>query len=134
MSGPASTSDTSRDDAIIRVAAYHRRDLDPTAINCNPAELEPSLVNSFTRNPVFKLGSLRALPVELLTAILLQLDLDSVLRFSHANNYAKSPIAGIWEYRKVRELAPQYLYAAFRTGVSSRLGVSTLYAALVTKG
>ena len=74
--------------------------------------------------------------MELLTAVLLELDLEPALRFSHANNCAKSLIASIWEYRKVRELAPQCLYAAFRTGLLflSSLGVSALYAALVTKG
>lgn len=134
MNNPIFTSDTSCDDDIIRVAAYHRRDIDLTVVNCNPAELEPSLFSSSSPNPVFKLGSLGVLPAELLIAILLQLDLESALRFSHANNSAKSFTADIWEYRKARELAPQCLHAAFRTGVSSSLGVSALYAALVTKG
>lgn len=134
MSGPSSTSNTSHNDAIIRVAAYHRRDLDLTVVHCNPAELESSLFKSFSQNPAAKLGSLAVLPAELLTAVLLQLDLESALRFSHANNCAKSLLAGTREYRKVRELALQCLHAAFRTGVSSSLGVSALYAALVTKG
>lgn len=132
MSNLIFTSDTSRNNAIIRVAAYHRQDLDLTVVNCNPAELEPSLFNSFSPNPVFELGSLKVLPAELLITVLLQLDLESALRFSHTNNYAKSFIAGIWECRKARELVPQCLHAAFHTSVSSSLGVSALYAAVVT--
>ncbi|MBE3043682.1 hypothetical protein IMZ48_14150 [Candidatus Bathyarchaeota archaeon] len=126
-------SEAGHDDVIIRVASYHRHDLDQAVIHFNPAILPPSFFRIFGRDPVSSLGLLEALPLELLTAILLHLDLQSALRFSHANNRAKNTIAGTYQYRRVREHAQQVLRAAFHTGLASSLGISDLHAALVTK-
>lgn len=129
-----STSD--HDDAIIRVASYHRRDFNLAVIHSNTSQLDSfglSLFKSFSRNPVSTLGPLEALPLELLTTTCLLLDLQSAFCFSHVNSRAKEVIASIWEYRQIREHALQCLWAAFRTGMAPKFGVSALYTALVTK-
>lgn len=131
---PLSTGD--HEDAIIRVASYHRLDFNLAVIHSSTAQLDSprsSLFRSFGRDPVSTLGPLEALPPELLTTIFLSLDLQSAFRFSHVNSRAKELIAGIWEYRQTREHALQCLWAAFRTGVAPNFGVSAIYAALVTE-
>lgn len=124
------------DDAIIRVASYHRRDFNLAVIHSSPAQLDSSgtsLFKGFGRNPDSTLGPLEVLPLELLSIILLLLDLQSAFRFSHVNNRAKKLIADIWEYRQTREHVLQCLQAALRTRTASSFGVSALYIALVTK-
>ena len=126
-------SDASHDDDIIRVASYHRHDLDQAVIHCNPASLASSVFKSFCRDSVSSLGLLEALPLELLTAVCLRLDLQSALCFSHANSRAKDIIASTYQYRRVREHAQQVLRAAFHTDQAPNLGISDLHSALVTK-
>ena len=128
-------STRSRDDAIIRVAAYHRRDFNLATLHrttpLNSSEL--SLFRSFNRNSGSTLGDLDILPPEILTAITLLLDLQSALQFSHTNTRAKDLIAGIHEYRQTRDHALQCLWAAFTTRVASTLCISAIHTALVTR-
>lgn len=130
---PISTSD--QDDAIVRVASYYRRDYNLAVIHPT-IPLDSSgltLFKSFRRDSASTLGLLETLPPELLKTVFLLLDLQSALRFSHANTRAKDLIAGTWEYRQTRDHALQCLWAAFQTRVASNLGVSLIYTALKTK-
>ena len=88
---------SNHDDAIVRVASYHRRDFNLAVIHSNSTITPPesTLFESFTRDSVSTLGHLEVLPAEILTNISLLLDLQSAFQFSHVNTRAKDLIAGI---------------------------------------
>ena len=75
-------------DAVLRAAAYHRKDYCYSVIWFSPREhvgIRQSIATPFWRNSNMGLGSLDRLPFELLHNVLLPLDMHSVFNFRQTN-------------------------------------------------
>ncbi|KAK3689593.1 cyclin-like F-box [Podospora appendiculata] len=104
-------------DAVIRVAAYHRRDFELAVIRSRPSEHDPvraSVADPFPSAPVSYLGTLERLPVELLSSICFFLDVRSCFKF--------------------RQHGLESLCAVLRTGIARYLTISDLYRPLCAAG
>ena len=121
---------------ILRVTAYHRKDLDPTVIfaDQHPCIRALSTIyqafGSFARS---RLGHLSRLPLEILHEIFHYLDLSSALRFSHVNRNARQAIGSMKEYRHVRVYAKSTLYGLFESNLASRTYIDSVHAALCNR-
>ena len=79
------------------------------------------------------LGNLDALPFELRTAILLDLDLQSLAQFRTINRRARFLIDNIPEYRDLVKHGPSLRRATLSTRIAPSLPCRTLYTALRTQ-
>ncbi|KAI9792978.1 MAG: hypothetical protein M1816_001300 [Peltula sp. TS41687] len=76
------------------------------------------------------LGTLDALPLELLHDVLLQLDLQSLTTLRAVNRYARCSIDGLHKYKTIIGHAPNVLRAALAVGAAAWISCNTLYAIL----
>ena len=123
-------------DAILRVASYHRRDLDCAVIKANPGQHDHVRLSFFKILGTSRsscLGRLQHLPLELISSICLWLDVHSALKFNQANRRTREIIASIPQYRQLGEHALECLWALFRTGLAPHIDISTLHSALATE-
>ncbi|KAL8285559.1 hypothetical protein RB597_002568 [Gaeumannomyces tritici] len=129
---------------ILRVVAYHRRDWDEIGIRPDPDEKAKrprvhgvSLLDVFERPDSQQpwsasLGPLSRLPPELLAAVLLELDVLSVVRFRAVNNLARHAASALPQYRAVAAHAPVALRALLRTGAAARTALRDLHGLVVS--
>ncbi|KAK3317831.1 F-box domain-containing protein [Cercophora scortea] len=124
-------------DAVIRVAAYHRRDFELTVIRSSPAEhdpVRPSVVDPFPSAPITGLGALERLPLELLSSICFLLDIRSCFILRQVNRRAREVVSSLYNYRAVAKHGLETLRAVLRTGVARYLTISDLYRPLCLGG
>jgi hypothetical protein len=99
----------------------------PTVIKAstttNPSTTAPAV-------PVSPLGTVSKVPAELVIAILLELDISSLLRFRHVNRPAREFVSTLLEYLAVVEVAAPLLLSTVRSGISDYLTIASLYRAL----
>jgi hypothetical protein len=110
------------EDAILRVAAYHRHDYDLVVIRSPPHEHAPvrdSITQPFSTPSVSSLGDFREFPVEIMSAICLNMDLPSLFRFRQVNRLARAIVTNLRPYRDVVNHALE----AFRTAMRTRIGI-----------
>ncbi|CCF37277.1 F-box domain-containing protein [Colletotrichum higginsianum] len=122
--------------SILRVTSYHRKDFDLAVIHLNPHKfgyIRSSLFKSFASSLDANLGRLESFPLEILTSVCLFLDISTAFHFSHVNRRAREIVATIREYRQLSEHAIDCVCALLRTGVASRVSITSLYSALSTK-
>lgn len=128
-------SEPCQDDAIIRVAAYHRRDFAHAVVHSVPSEHDPvrnSVAEPFPSAAVSDLGALDRLPLELISSICLCLDVRSCFKFRQINRRARQIVSGLYKYRAVAEHGLESLRAVLRTDISRYFTVPDLYRPLCT--
>lgn len=131
----ASAQESLDSEAILRVTSYHRRDWDYAVISAAPGQHDGVRASLFGVSGSFGgsgLGSLQRLPLELMSAICLLLDIRSALAFSQANRRSREVTSSIPHYRQLSEHALHCMWALFRTGLAAHTGVTTLHALLST--
>ncbi|KAI3390739.1 hypothetical protein diail_8774 [Diaporthe ilicicola] len=131
----ASAQESLDSEAILRVTSYHRRDWDYAVISAAPGQHDGVRASLFGVSGSFggsDLGSLQRLPLELISAICLLLDIRSALAFSQANRRSREVTSSIRQYRQLSEHALHCMWALFRTGLAAYTGVTTLHALLST--
>ena len=89
-------------------------------------------VGRHTLQPVFSLGELDVLPLELLTTVLAQLDLQSLTDFRRVNQRAMGLINSIPQYQVVVEHASDALRGMLSIGSASFSTIEDLYDKLCT--
>lgn len=123
-------------DAIVRVAAYHRRDFELSTIWFPAREhvgIRQSIATSSPRTPDAGLGTLDRLPLELLQKILLCLDMQSLFNFRQANLRSRQTADSLYEYQRVVSHGLNLFCALLRTRLAVDVSLSDFYQALCTK-
>lgn len=123
-------------DAIIRVAAYHRKDYCRSVIWFSPREhvsIHPSIATPFRRAPSTGLGSLDRLPLELLHDILLRLDMYSLFNLRQANLSSRQTVDSLKQYQMVVSHGLNLFCALLRTRLATGVSLFDFYYALCTK-
>ncbi|RSL90980.1 hypothetical protein CEP51_000473 [Fusarium floridanum] len=120
---------------ILDVCSYHRTDYDICLIRTRPHKLEaiaPSLQTCFDTEPSSELGFLDRFTPELLVKILLQMDIESYLRFRQVNRRARAIATRLREYELVSTHGLEGLTALMRTRMTANFTIRDLYKSLVT--
>lgn len=124
------------EEAIIRVAAFHCQDYDQAVICSEPHKHDPvlpSIVELFPTSSACETSVRGRLPIELIFAVCLLLDVRSCFRLRQANRRARCIVSSLNEYRAVATHGLEALRAALRTGIASRLTITDLYQPLCTR-
>lgn len=119
-----------QEDALLRVATYHRRDFDLVVIRSplrEHAPVLPFIAQPFPTAPTSNPGTLGRLPAELMTAICLFLDIQSCFQFRQVSRWARILVSGLPEYRHVAHHALEALRAVLRTGLAPHFNFGALY-------
>lgn len=131
MSSPAVTE--AEEDAIIRVASYHRTDREKMVIHFLDGAhrgVQTSIRAAFSSQsskPTAGLGAFDRLPLEITQQICLNLDVQSCFRFRQVNRRAREAVSSIPVYRTVTELGLACLAALLRTGIGWVHTLSDIY-------
>ncbi|KAK3361002.1 hypothetical protein B0T24DRAFT_513652, partial [Lasiosphaeria ovina] len=123
-------------DAIVRAAAYHRKDFCRSVIWFSPREhagIRMSIATPFQRTSNTGLGSLDQLPLELLYDILLRLDMYSIFNFRQTNLKSRETVDSLKEYQAVVSHGLNLLCALLRTRLAISVSLSDFYRAFCTK-
>lgn len=123
-------------DAIVRTAAYHRKDYSRSVIWFSPREhvgIRPSIATPFRRAYYTGLGSLDRLPPELLLDVMLRLDLHSLFNFRQTNLRSRQTADSLKQYQMVVSHGLNLLRALLRTRLAVGVSVPDLYYVLCTK-
>ncbi|AEO53072.1 hypothetical protein MYCTH_2051335 [Thermothelomyces thermophilus ATCC 42464] len=123
-------------DAIVRAAAYHRKDYCRSVIWFSPREhvgIRPSIATPFPRTPDTGLGSLCRLPLELLHDVLLHLDIRSLFNFRQVNLSSRQTVDSLHQYQMVVSHGLNLLCALLRTRLAIGISLLDFYHALCTK-
>ncbi|KAL2018600.1 hypothetical protein VTK56DRAFT_570 [Thermocarpiscus australiensis] len=124
-----------QEEALLRVAAYHRHDFDLMVIRSPPSQHDPvrsSIAQAFPDSPAASLGILSRLPTEILFSTLKYLDVLSCFRFRQVNRQARVALSALWEYRDIATHALEVLRSVLRTGLATRFTLSDLHRPLCT--
>lgn len=123
-------------DAIVRAAAYHRKDYCLSVIWFSPREhldIRLSISTAFQRTSNTGLGSLDRLPLELLYDVLLRLDMYSLFKFRHTNFRSGQTVNSLKEYQMVVSHGLNLFCALLRTRLAIDVSLFDFYHALCTK-
>ncbi|KAM6513578.1 hypothetical protein FALCPG4_015969 [Fusarium falciforme] len=94
--------------------------------------IAPYLQTCFDTEPTSELGFLDRFTPELLIEIILQMDIESYLRFRQVNRRARAVATRIREYKLVSTHGLEGLTAMMRTRMTANFTIRDLYEALVT--
>lgn len=122
-------------DAVVRVAAYPRRDWDIAVARVNPAHhdaVRHSLLQPPT-DPTATLGRLDVFPTEVLNEVCLHLDIGSLFSFRHVNKRASQAVHGLPSYQLLVEHAFDAWCVVLRTGIAPYYTLPNLTVALHTE-
>ncbi|KAK4131537.1 hypothetical protein BT67DRAFT_152110 [Trichocladium antarcticum] len=123
-------------DAIVRAAAYHRKDFCHSVIWFSSREhvgIRSSIATPFPRTPDTGLGPLGRLPLELLHDVLLRLDIRSLFSFRQANLNSRQTVDSLHQYQMVVAHGLNLLCALLRTRLAIGISLLDFYHALCTK-
>lgn len=118
---PAASMSPAQVDDILRIAAYHRTDFD-LAVVWFPAREHAAVtksISSIFRESTTSLRELDRLPLELVNAICLQLDMESLFAFRQVNLRARQIVTSLPEYKLITTHALNCLCALLRTKSAS---------------
>jgi hypothetical protein len=121
--------------AIIRTVAYHRKDFD-LAVTWFPPSVHSGVASSLAadhRKPLSPLGTLDTLPLELITNICLQLDIQSLFRLRQVNTRAQQIVNTLHEYRIIIKHALNAFLALLRTRRIPGVTLQEIYSLLCTQ-
>ncbi|KAI0506803.1 hypothetical protein F5B22DRAFT_437936 [Xylaria bambusicola] len=128
--------DEEQTDAIVRTAAYHRKDYCLSVIWFSPREhvdIRPSLATPFRRTSNVGLGSLDRLPLELLYDTLFRLDMHSLFKFRQTNLRSRQTVDSLKQYQLVVSYGLNLLCALLRTRLAIGISLLDFYNVLCTK-
>jgi hypothetical protein len=126
--------ETKDESHIIRVASYHREDYDTAVIHFPSHEQNVMKNTNLAESANFStLGDLQLLPVELLHMVFEHFNAGSIFRFRHVNRRAAALIAEFPPFKLVVSHALGPLRALLQTGISSRVSLAQIVAALRTR-
>ncbi|KAI4153655.1 MAG: hypothetical protein LQ340_002179 [Diploschistes diacapsis] len=117
-------------DALLRIAAYCRKDLDRAAIWFPPDEhtgIPSSMSRSFPREPHPGLDFLGVLPLELLHYILLYLDLLSLFRFRQTSLLARQAVSSLPYYQLLASHGLPCFRALLLTRLAGHISLPAFY-------
>lgn len=123
-------------DAIIRTAAYHRKDLDLSVIWFSPAQhvnIRQSIATPFQQTSSAGLGSLDRLPLELLHDTLLRLDVYSLFKFRQTNRRSREAVDSLKQYQMIVLHGLNLFCALLRTRLAVGISLLDFYIALCLK-
>ncbi|KAK2005360.1 hypothetical protein LZ32DRAFT_612164 [Colletotrichum eremochloae] len=123
-------------DAIVRAAAYHRKDYCQSVIWFSPrthAGIRSSIATPFQRVSNTGLGSLDRLPLELFHDVLLYLDMHSLFNFRQTNVRSRQAVDSLKQYEMVATHGLNLLCALLRTQIATDISLFEFYDALCTK-
>ncbi|KAI1271330.1 hypothetical protein F5Y07DRAFT_22582 [Xylaria sp. FL0933] len=123
-------------DAIVRAAAYHRKDYCRSVIWFSPREhvgIRLSVATPFRRTSYTGLGSLDRLPLELLHDVLLRLDMHSLFNFRQTNLRSRQTVDSLKQYRVAVSHGLNLFCALLRTRLAISVSLLDFYYALCTK-
>lgn len=123
-------------DAIVRTAAYHRKDYCLSVIWYSPREhvdIRLSIATPFRRTSNAGLGSLDRLPLELLHDTLFRLDMHSLFKFRQINLRSRQMVDSLNQYRLVVSHGLNLFCALLRTRLAVGISLFDFYNALCTK-
>ncbi|KAL9566543.1 hypothetical protein ACKAV7_009458 [Fusarium commune] len=123
-------------DAIVRTAAYHRKDYCLSVIWFSPGEhvdIHPSIATPFQRTSNVGLGSLHRLPLELLRDTLVRLDVHSLFKFRQTNLRSRQTVDSLKQYQKIVLHGMNLLCALLRTRIAVDVSLLDFYNALCLK-
>ncbi|PGH28880.1 hypothetical protein GX50_08368 [[Emmonsia] crescens] len=133
---PGFRSERQRDEDIIRVASYYRRDFDLAVTQIDPHEhkgIRNSVAHPFVSSPSAALGSLEVLPLEILQEIFLLLDIKSLFQVRDVNLRAREVIYTLRGYKSIMSYAFEPLCVILRTKIASWFTIHDLYNVLCTR-
>lgn len=116
------------------VCGYHRRDFDLAVTWFAPDE-HASIAGSIAttvREPATSLAVLDSLPLELIHAIILQMDVRTAFHFRQINLRARQVVNQLHEYKIVAAHALNGFCALLRTGTAERITLAELYRCICT--
>lgn len=131
------TIDPDQHAAILRVAAYHRRDFELIVVCSDPQKhstIQPFISEPFSNPPSAALGTMRHLPSEVLAEICSYLDILSSFRLRQVNRMARQVVSELPAYRDLSRYGLESLRTALRTGIADWFLLSDLYCTLCTSG
>jgi hypothetical protein len=123
-------------DAIVRAAAYYRRDYCLSVIWFSPREhvgIRQSIVTPFQRTSATGLGTLNRLPLELLHDILLCLDMHSLFKLRQTNLSSRQTVDSLNQYNVVVSHGLSLFCALLRTQLAIGVSLFDFCNALYTK-
>ncbi|KAM7189797.1 cyclin-like F-box [Rhypophila sp. PSN 637] len=123
-------------DAIIRVAAYHRKDYCRSVIWFSPREhvsIQQSIATPFRRTSTTGLGSLDRLPLELLHDVFLRLDMHTLFNLRQANLASRQTVDSLRQYQMIVSHGLNLFCALLRTRLAIGVSLFDFYDALCTK-
>ncbi|KAI1735778.1 hypothetical protein F4680DRAFT_434464 [Xylaria scruposa] len=123
-------------DAIVRTAAYHRKDYCLSVMWFSPREharVLQSITTSFPRTSPTGLGCLDRLPLELLHDVLLRLDMQSIFNFRQTNLRSREIVDSVWQYRIVVSHGLNLFCALLRTRLALCVSLFDFHYAICTK-
>ncbi|EGU84686.1 hypothetical protein FOXB_04874 [Fusarium oxysporum f. sp. conglutinans Fo5176] len=123
-------------DAIVRTAAYHRKDYCLSVIWFSPAEhfgIHQSIATPFQRTSNFGLGSLDRLPLELLRDTLARLDAHSLFKFRQTNLRSRQAVDSLKQYQLIVLHGLNLFCALLRTRLAVDISLLDFYNALCLK-
>ena len=116
------------------VCGYHRRDFDLAVTWFAPDE-HASIAGSIAttvREPATSLAALDSLPLELIHATILQMDVRTAFHFRQINLRARQVVNQLHEYKIVAAHALNGFCALLRTGTAERITLAELYHCICT--
>ncbi|KAH7227614.1 hypothetical protein BKA60DRAFT_123933 [Fusarium oxysporum] len=123
-------------DAIVRTAAYHRKDYCLSVIWFSPSEhvdIRQSIATPFQRTSNVGLGSLDRLPLELLRDTLFRLDVHSLFKFRQTNLRSRQTVDSLKQYQMIVSHGMNLLCALLRTRLAVDISLLDFYNALCLK-
>ncbi len=123
-------------DAIVRAAAYHRRDFCRSVIWFSPREhagIRPFMTAPFKRTSNGGLGHLGRLPPELLHDVLLCMDMHSLFNFRQASLRSRQSVDSLGQYQLVVSHGLNLLCALLRTRLAVDVSLSDFHGAICTE-
>ncbi|KAH7238146.1 hypothetical protein BKA59DRAFT_481492 [Fusarium tricinctum] len=123
-------------DAIVRTAAYLRKDFCLSVIWFSPREhvdIRPSIAAPFRRTSNCGLGCLDRLPLELLHDTLFRLDMHSMFKFRQTNLRSRQMVDSLKQYQMIVSHGLNLLCALLRTRLAIEISLLDFYNALCIK-
>ncbi|KAF5684905.1 cyclin f-box [Fusarium denticulatum] len=123
-------------DAIVRTAAYHRKDFGLSMIWFSSSEhinIRQSIATPFQRTSSAGLGCLDRLPLELLHDTLVRLDVHSLFKFRQTNRRSRQAVDSLKQYQVVVLHGMNLLCALLRTRLAVEISLLDFYNALCLK-
>jgi hypothetical protein len=115
------------DSPIVEGLTWRNEDKDFTLDDNHLARNCPLDSHKHHVDPKHDLGTLENLPLELLSLILVQVDLRSLTDFRRINNRAMQVVDSVLEYQLVRQHAPDSIRGILTVELGSHISIQTLF-------